>query len=94
MMQFDEPAANDVLLRAIPESERIDALCARASEVGSRLLAAAQKSGAIRRDLNDDDLFLLIWERGIIARACDQQSRDGYIRRMEFILHGLRAPGR
>lgn len=89
MLQFDEPAANDVLLRAVPESERIQALCARSSSVGSRLLAAAQQAGAIRDDLTSDDLFLLVWERGVIARACDRQSRDSYVRRLDHTLRGL-----
>lgn len=88
-MQFDEPAANDVLLRAIPDSPRIEALCERSGSVGTRLLSAAQQAGAIRDDLTPDDLFVLIWERGIIARACDQQSRDNYQRRLELTLHGL-----
>jgi len=89
MLQFDEPAVNDVLLRAIPESARIEALCARSSGVGARLLATAQKAGAIRADLTDEDLFLLTWERGVIARACDRQSRESYVRRLDYTIRGL-----
>lgn len=88
-MQFDEPAANDVLLRAVPESGRIQELCERSSGVGACLLAAAQEAGAVRGDLSAEDLFLLIWERGIIARACGQQSRDSYLRRLDYVLRGL-----
>lgn len=91
-MQFDEPAANDVLLRLDPESERIQALCHRSSAVGTRLLAAAQTAGTIRPDMTEDDLFLLIWERGVIARACDRQSRDSYLHRLDYVIRGLRLP--
>lgn len=90
MLQYDEPAANDVLLRAVPESEPIEALCGRSSVVGARLLAAAQEAGAVRADLTGEDLAVLLWERGIIARACDKQSREHYDRRLDYALHGLR----
>lgn len=91
MLQYDEPAANDVLLRAQPESRPLTALCERASIYGGELLAAAQAAGVVRDDLNAEDLYILIWERGIIARACDRQSREQYERRLDFTLRGLRA---
>lgn len=90
MLQFDEPAANDVLLRAVPESARLEALCRRTREVGARLLAAAQHAGGICPDLTPEDLVALIWERGIIARAADRQPRDVYLRRLDYALRGLR----
>lgn len=90
LLQYDEPAANDVLLRTLPGSEPANALCAHASEVAQRLLDDAQATGNIKGDLTPDDLYLLIWERGIIARACDQQPREGYRRRCEYTLAGLR----
>lgn len=91
LLQYDEPAVNDVLLRLLPGSEPATTLCQHASEVATRLLVDAQSTGHIRRDLTPEDLYLLIWERGIIARACDQQPRDGYSRRFEYTLTGLRA---
>lgn len=90
LLQYDEPAANDVLLRALPFSDPVNELCERASEIAGGLLAEAQATGKIRPDLTPDDVYLLIWERGIIARACDQQPRDGYARRCEYTLRGLR----
>lgn len=92
LLQYDEPAANDVLLRALPASEGVNSLCEHASEAAGRLLGDAQATGRIRHDLTPDDVYLLIWERGIIARACDQQPREGYRRRFEYTLAGLRAP--
>ncbi|MCW4458016.1 TetR/AcrR family transcriptional regulator [Microbacterium sp. MPKO10] len=92
LLQYDEPASNDVLLRALPGSEPLTTLCEHASEFAGRLLGEAQATGRIRDDLTPDDLYLLIWERGIIARACDQQPRDGYQRRFEYTLSGLRTP--
>lgn len=92
LLQYDEPAANDVLLRALPASEQANALCERARETAARFLEDAQATGRIRGDLTPEDLYLLIWERGIIARACDQQTRDGYSRRLEYTLNGLRTP--
>ena len=91
MLQFDEPAVNDVILRALPESEPLSALCERAGAFAARLLVDAQAAGAVRDDLTTDDLALLIWERGIVARACDRQSRDGYERRLDYMITGLRA---
>ena len=91
LLQYDEPAANDVLLRALPGSEPIAALCEHASKVAGGFLGEAQATGAIRDDLTSEDVYLLIWERGIIARACDQQHRDGFIRSFEHTLRGLRA---
>ena len=91
LLQFDEPAVNDVLLRAHPDSQPLTEICERASRYGGSLLAEAQASGVVRDDLTAEDLYLLIWERGIIARACDRQSREQYARRLEFTLRGLRA---
>jgi AcrR family transcriptional regulator len=91
LLQYDEPAANDVLLRALPGSAPIAALCEHASKVAGGFLDAAQATGTIRDDLTPEDVDLLIWERGIIARACDQQHRDGFIRSFEHTLRGLRA---
>ncbi len=45
----------------------------------------------IRADLTPDDLYYLIWERGIVARACDKQSSERYARHMDYTLRGLRA---
>lgn len=90
LLQYDEPAANDVLLRAMPGSEPLAALCERASEVAAGFLTDAQATGAIRGDLTSEDIYLLIWERGIIARACAELPRDGYLRRSEYTLRGLR----
>lgn len=91
MLQFDEPAVNDVLLRAMPDSTPATALCETASEFAASLLAQAQATGAIDAELNVDDIAMLIWERGILARARDGQSRQAYERRVDFILRSLRA---
>lgn len=91
LLQYDEPAANDVLLRAMPGSAPLAALCERASEVAAGFLTEAQATGTIRGDLTSEDIYLLIWERGIIARACTEQPRDGYSRRSEYTLRGLRS---
>ena len=90
LLQYDEPAANDVLLRSMPASGPVNALCERANEIAGTFLADAQATGKIRADLTAEDVFLLIWERGIIARACAEQPRDGYRRRSEYTLRGLR----
>lgn len=92
LLQWDDPAANDVLLRSVPDSPRLEALCLRSREVGVRLLAAAQRAGGIRPDLTPDDLVALIWERGIIARASAPQPRESYLRRLDYVLDGLRPP--
>ncbi|KAM9862461.1 TetR/AcrR family transcriptional regulator [Leucobacter sp. BZR 635] len=92
-LQFEEPAANDVLLRSQPDSAALASLCARASAFGSDLLAAAQADGFTRADITPEDLYLLIWERGIIARACASQSYAEFERRFEFVLAGLRSSG-
>ncbi len=91
LLSFDEPAANDVLLRAQPGSGMLMALCERASEVVGGFLADAQATGAIRADLTPDDVDVLIWERGIIARACDQRQREDFVRSCEHTLRGLRS---
>lgn len=91
MLQFDEPAANDVLLRAQPGSQVLLSLCERAQAFAARLLAGAHATGEIREDLVADDVRSLIWERGVIARACEGRSRQDYERRLDLTLHGLRA---
>lgn len=91
LLQYDEPAANDVLLRSMPASGAVNALCEHANENAGRLLADAQATGKVRADLTAEDVWLLIWERGIIARACAEQPRDGYSRRSEYTLRGLRS---
>ena len=90
LLQFDEPAANDVLLRTMPDSDTVRSLCDHLSDVGEQLLFHAQAAGAIRSDLTSEDLYLLIWERGLIARACEAQTRESYQRRFEYTLAGLR----
>ncbi len=90
LLQYDEPAANDVLIRALPESEPLLNLCEKAQEFAFGLLRAAQEAGVIRTDLTPDDVNYLILERGAIVRACGQQSRDDYRRRLRFLLDGLR----
>ena len=91
LLQYDEPAANDVLLRAMPSSGLVNALCERANEVAGGFLTDAQATGKVRADLTPEDVHLLIWERGIIARACEHQPREGYGRRCEYTLRGLRS---
>jgi len=91
MLQYDEPAANDVLLRTHPGSPQLAALCERANAFGERLLVAAQASGAVRADLTPEDMSHLIRERGVVARAYATQPRPAYERRLSYALHGLRA---
>ncbi|GAB7044500.1 MULTISPECIES: TetR/AcrR family transcriptional regulator [Catenuloplanes] len=91
LLQFDEPAANDVLMRVLPDSAPLTTLFDRSCEVGRRLLADAQAAGVVRADITPEDLVQLILERGAIIRACDRQTRDDYRRRLDFTLRGLRA---
>jgi AcrR family transcriptional regulator len=44
LLQYDEPAANDVLLRAQPGSDPLNALCEHASAAAGTFLADAQAS--------------------------------------------------
>ncbi|GLY29883.1 TetR/AcrR family transcriptional regulator [Kineosporia sp. NBRC 101731] len=89
LLQFDEPAANDVLMRTTPDSEPLSHLCAGAQQFASGLLCAAQQAGTVRADITPDDINQLILERGVVVRACDQQPRDDYRRRLRFVLDGL-----
>jgi AcrR family transcriptional regulator len=90
LLQYDEPAANDVLIRALPDSDQLTTLCDRADRFGRGLLREAQAAGVVRADLTPDDLRYLILERGVVVNACGAQSRDDYLRRLDFLLHGLR----
>ena len=90
LLQYDEPAANDVLMRVLPDSGPLTTLFDRACGFGRRLLADAQAAGVVRADITPDDLVYLILERGVIVRACHRQSRDDYRRRLDFTLRGLR----
>ncbi|MEU8814907.1 helix-turn-helix domain-containing protein [Actinoplanes sp. NPDC048796] len=94
LLQYDEPAANDVLVRALPDSEQLTTLCDRASRFGRGLLEDAQSAGVIRPDLTPTDLIYLILERGAALRTCAKQSRPDYERRLDFLLHGLRSEPR
>lgn len=91
LLQYDEPAANDVLIRALPDSEPLLTLCEKAQEFAVGLLRDAQRAGVIRADLTPDDVNYLILERGAIVQACGQQPREDYQRRLRFLLDGLRA---
>ncbi|GAA2895534.1 TetR family transcriptional regulator [Actinoplanes cyaneus] len=92
LLQYDEPAANDVLVRALPDSEPLLNLCEKAQEFAFGLLRAAQEAGVIRPDLTPDDVNHLILERGAIVRSCGcTQSRADYQRRLRFLLDGLRS---
>jgi AcrR family transcriptional regulator len=93
LLQFDEPAANDVLMRVLPDSEPLTTLFERACAFGRRLLDDAQAAGVVRADLTPEDLTYLIRERGVIVRACAGQTRDEYRRRLDFVLRGLRPAG-
>ncbi|GID28356.1 TetR/AcrR family transcriptional regulator [Paractinoplanes brasiliensis] len=90
LLQYDEPAANDVLMRVLPDSEPLTTLFERACHFGARLLSDAQAAGVVRDDITSEDLRYLILERGVIVRACDRQTRDDYRRRLDFVLRGLR----
>jgi AcrR family transcriptional regulator len=89
LLQFDEPAVNDVLMRAQPDSGPLNELCGKAQDFAETLLREAQAAGRVRADLEPADLNHLILERGVIVRACSQQSRDDYARRLGFVLAGL-----
>lgn len=91
LLQFDEPAANDVITRQEPGSAPLTELCDRAHEVGVRLLADAQRAGAIRRDMVPGDMYQIMWERGVVLRVGPAQSRRDYERRTDYIIRGLRA---
>ena len=91
ILQFDEPAVNDVLLRAHPESRKLAALCERARAFGGDLLVTAQDEGTVRADLTPEDLYALIWERGLVARASGRPSRADYERRLDYVIDGIRA---
>ncbi len=91
LLQFDEPAANDVLMRTLPDSEPLTTLFDDSCAFGRRLLADAQAAGVVRDDVTPEDLARLILERGVIVRACDRQTREDYRRRLEFVLRGLRS---
>lgn len=91
LLQFDEPAANDVLIRAMPDSEPLIQLCEQAALFAVGLLEDAQEAGVVRPDLTPADLDHLILERGAVVRGCAQQSREDYRRRLGFLLDGLRS---
>jgi AcrR family transcriptional regulator len=91
LLQFDEPAANDVLVRAMPDSEPLVHLCEQAARFAVGLLKEAQEAGAVRTDLTPEDLNHLILERGAVVQACTRQSREDYQRRLRFLLDGLRS---
>lgn len=93
LLQFDEPAANDVLLRTKPDSDKLMALCEKSDRFGRQLLAQAQEVGHVRREIEPEDVFYLIWERGVAmhAGASDAQSRADYERRIDITLRGLRS---
>lgn len=90
LLQYDEPAANDVLIRALPESAPLTDLCERAARFARDVLDDAQRAGVVRADLTPEDLHYLILERGLVVQACAKQTRADYRRRLQFMLDGLR----
>lgn len=89
LLQFEEPAANDVFLRVEPDSPVLVALCDRARAFAIGLLDQAQAAGGIRPEVTAQDLYALIWERGVIAREATCTRQD-YLRRCDWVLAGLR----
>lgn len=90
MLQYDEPAANDVLTRMLPESQHLSAMCNRADRFGQSLLRDAQAAGTIALDVTAADLYELIWERGTLLRAGSRPTLEDYQRRLRQLLRGLR----
>ncbi len=90
LLQYDEPAANDVLVRTLPGSHQLTALCERARRFGRRLLEDAQAAGGVRDDITPDDVYQLILERGLVVHAGGPQARADYERRLDVVLRGLR----
>lgn len=93
-IQYEHPAANDVLVRLLPGSQQLAMACERTSALGHDLLAAAQAAGAVRPDVTPADLDYLIWERGVVLRAGPRPDRLDYERRIELRLNGLLTPDR
>jgi AcrR family transcriptional regulator len=89
MIQYDEPAANDVLVKLLPESRQLVMMCDLTNKFGHQLLCDAQAAGVVRTDITTEDLDQLIWERGIVLRAGPRPTRKDYERRNDYLLHGL-----
>ncbi len=89
MIQYNEPAANDVLIRAEHGSVSAE-LCDRARDVIASLLADAQADRSVAADLTADDVYRLILERGHALRAGHRLERADYERQLDITLRALR----
>ncbi|HCU76932.1 TetR/AcrR family transcriptional regulator [Leucobacter triazinivorans] len=81
-MQVADPAFGAVLLRPMQGSELFSGAHARALRATRRLISRARKAGAVRQDLRETDLYLLVAATAALVAEPGPIRADAAARRM------------
>jgi len=89
-LQYREPAAIDVLMRAYPDSTGVNDICHIGEETGHAIVRRGQEAGAIRADFAPEDLGYILFANGLALQHGPKPERTDYARRLGFILDAMR----
>ncbi|WP_018157859.1 TetR/AcrR family transcriptional regulator [Demetria terragena] len=88
-LQYDRPAANDVLLQAYPHSAQLMDICRAAGEMNAELIADGRAAGALHPQVGEADLHALVVDNALALKHGARPERADYDRRTGFVLHGI-----
>ncbi len=92
-MQVDNRALTDLLFGSGPAGARIEVARARLQPIVARLLAAAQRDGHVRRDVQVSDLAIVQLMLSAVGAFTHDVSPQLWRRHLVLLLDGLRARG-
>ena len=88
-LQYDRPAANDVLLQELPHSQQLMEICHAAEQIYGEVVAAGHAHGTLRPECTQDDLHALVVDTALALKHRPRPARADYDRRTAFILAGV-----
>ncbi|MFJ2758815.1 TetR/AcrR family transcriptional regulator [Nocardioides sp. NPDC087217] len=89
--QMGDRGFSDFVSRRFPGDTRTEALHNRLCEVAERALTRAQNAGAVRPDVTNADLVMLLWASSKIAEATGEVAPRAWRRNLYVALDGLRS---
>jgi AcrR family transcriptional regulator len=92
-MQAADRGLADVLNRALPNAESLEAHRARGYELSVRLIKRAQEEGSMRPDVVAEDLALLFMANAGVIAVTSGAAPDAWRRFVAIFLDGLRTDG-
>jgi AcrR family transcriptional regulator len=90
-LQAANPALNDMLTRRFPEATQLMAVCDATLAYGREVIANAQKTGDLRVDFTDQDLYAVLWANASLVELGLEIGDDGlWSRHLRHLIEGLR----